>query len=126
VTAAAKISLSVFVGFVVLSAVGFGFFPDAPLKMHDGIVTGKYGRVHSTEQLYYFRLWERTYIVVGAVFGLWCIGGWLHHLGSMRHQRPNNALERTADRRKDLLVTTSTLKSEGQLAPVSGRSACSR
>src|ERR1051325_5742639 len=32
----------------------------------------------------------------------------------------NQALERTADRREDLLVTTSTLKSEAQLGLVSG------
>src|SRR5436853_1060175 len=34
--------------------------------------------------------------------------------------RPNHALERTADRREDLLSMTSTLKSEAQLAVVSG------
>jgi hypothetical protein len=39
---------------------------------------------------------------------------------------PNQTLERTADRREDLLLITSTLKSEAQLALVSGRSACSR
>jgi hypothetical protein len=36
----------------------------------------------------------------------------------------NQALERTADRREDLM--TSTLKPKAQLALVSGRSACSR
>jgi hypothetical protein len=40
--------------------------------------------------------------------------------------RPNQALERTADRREDLLSMTSTLNSEARLAAVSGRSACSR
>jgi hypothetical protein len=40
--------------------------------------------------------------------------------------RPNHALERTADRRADLLLITSTLNPEAQLALVSGRSACSR
>jgi hypothetical protein len=39
---------------------------------------------------------------------------------------PNQALERTADRREDLLSMTSTLKREAQLALVSGRSASSR
>jgi len=39
---------------------------------------------------------------------------------------PNQALERTADRRKDLLSMTSTLNLETQLALVSGRSSCSR
>jgi hypothetical protein len=39
---------------------------------------------------------------------------------------PNQALERTADRRESLLSMTSTLKSEAQLALVSDRSACSR
>ena len=38
----------------------------------------------------------------------------------------NKALERTADRREDLLSMTSTLEFEAQLALVSGRSACSR
>ena len=38
----------------------------------------------------------------------------------------NQALERTADRRVNLLLITSTLNSEAQLAIVSGRSACSR
>jgi hypothetical protein len=39
---------------------------------------------------------------------------------------PNQALERTADRREDLLSMTSTLNIEAPLAFVSGRSACSR
>jgi hypothetical protein len=39
---------------------------------------------------------------------------------------PNQALERTADRREDLLSMTSTLKLELELALVSGRSAWSR
>jgi Galactose oxidase, central domain len=38
----------------------------------------------------------------------------------------NQALERTADRREDLLSMTSTMKPEAQRALVSGRSACSR
>ena len=38
----------------------------------------------------------------------------------------NQALERTADRRDNLLSMTSTLKCEAQLALVSGRSSCSR
>jgi hypothetical protein len=38
----------------------------------------------------------------------------------------NQALERTADRREELLSMTSTLKPEAELALVSGRSACSR
>jgi hypothetical protein len=41
-------------------------------------------------------------------------------------QASNQPLERTVDRRKDLLVMTSTLKSDAQLAVVSGRSAWSR
>jgi hypothetical protein len=45
---------------------------------------------------------------------------------SSRSETPNQALERTADRRGNLLSMTSTLKTEAQLAPVSGRSACSR
>jgi hypothetical protein len=40
--------------------------------------------------------------------------------------RPNQALERTADRCENLLSMTSTLKSEAQRALVSGRSAWSR
>ena len=39
---------------------------------------------------------------------------------------PNQALERTAEQRANLLSMTSTLKSEAQLALVSDRSACSR
>ena len=39
---------------------------------------------------------------------------------------PNQALERTADRRANLLSMTSTLNFEAQLAIVSGRSAWSR
>jgi hypothetical protein len=38
---------------------------------------------------------------------------------------PNQALERTADRREDLRSMTSTLKPEALLAVVSGRSAFS-
>jgi hypothetical protein len=40
--------------------------------------------------------------------------------------RSNQTLERTADRRENLLSTTSIVKPEAQLAVVSGRSACSR
>jgi len=40
--------------------------------------------------------------------------------------RSNHAMERTADRREDLLSMTSTLKPEARLALVSGRSALSR
>lgn len=40
--------------------------------------------------------------------------------------RSNQALERTADRREDLLSMSSTRKLEAQLAGVSGRSASSR
>jgi hypothetical protein len=39
---------------------------------------------------------------------------------------PNQALERTADRRENLLSMTSTLNREAQLALVSGRSSLSR
>jgi hypothetical protein len=38
----------------------------------------------------------------------------------------NQALERTADRRENLLSMISKLKPTAQLAAVSGRSACSR
>ena len=41
-------------------------------------------------------------------------------------KRPNQALERTADRCENLLSMTSTLKPGAELALVSGRSACSR
>jgi hypothetical protein len=41
-------------------------------------------------------------------------------------RRSNHALERTADRRADLLSMTSIPKLEAQLALVSGRSAFSR
>jgi hypothetical protein len=44
----------------------------------------------------------------------------------IRRPRPNQALERTADRWDNLLSMTSTLKSEAELAVVSGRSAPSR
>jgi hypothetical protein len=40
--------------------------------------------------------------------------------------KSNQVLERTADRREDLLSITSTLKLEAPLALVSGRSAWSR
>jgi hypothetical protein len=40
--------------------------------------------------------------------------------------RPNQSLERTADRRENLFVTTSTFHFPASLALVSGRSACSR
>ena len=43
-----------------------------------------------------------------------------------RTKSPNQGLERTADRREDLLSMTSTLKAEAELALVSGRSACFR
>jgi hypothetical protein len=41
-------------------------------------------------------------------------------------QSSNQALERTADRRENLLSVTSPLELEAKLALVSGRSACSR
>jgi hypothetical protein len=44
----------------------------------------------------------------------------------MKTNGPNQALERTADRREDLLSMISTLKPEAPLALVSGRSAFSR
>ena len=44
----------------------------------------------------------------------------------IRRPRPNQALERTADRRETLLPMTSTLTLEAKLALVSGRSAPSR
>jgi hypothetical protein len=44
----------------------------------------------------------------------------------MKANRPNQTLERTADRREDLLSMTSTLKPEAELAAVSGRSAWCR
>jgi hypothetical protein len=44
----------------------------------------------------------------------------------MASKRPNQALKRTADRREDSLSMSSTLKTEAQLALVSGRSSCSR
>jgi hypothetical protein len=43
-----------------------------------------------------------------------------------RSDGPNQTLERTADRREDLLSMISILKLEAQLALVSGRSASSR
>ena len=49
--------------------------------------------------------------------------------GSVRQrprETPNQAMERTADRREDSISMTSTVKSEAPLALVSGRSACSR
>jgi hypothetical protein len=45
---------------------------------------------------------------------------------SSRSETSNQALERTADRRKDLLMMTSTLNLEAPLGLVSGRSAPSR
>jgi hypothetical protein len=44
----------------------------------------------------------------------------------MLKKRPNQALERTADRCENLLSMISTLNSEAQIAIVSGRSALSR
>jgi hypothetical protein len=50
-----------------------------------------------------------------------------NHFCPMSQQRTSNqALERTADRRKDLLSMISALNLEAQLARVSGRSASSR
>ena len=46
--------------------------------------------------------------------------------GAGDQMRPNQALERTADRRDNLLSTTSTLKPEAPLALLSGGSAWSR
>jgi hypothetical protein len=45
--------------------------------------------------------------------------------GEFDPTRPNQTLERTADRREDLLSMTSTLKPAARLALVRGRSACS-
>ena len=45
---------------------------------------------------------------------------------STNGSQPNQALERTSDRRENLFSMTSTLKLVAQLAVVSGRSACSR
>jgi hypothetical protein len=44
----------------------------------------------------------------------------------LQDSTPNQALERTADRRENLLLITSTLKLGAQLGIVSGRSAWSR
>jgi hypothetical protein len=44
----------------------------------------------------------------------------------MQRERPNQALERTADGREDLLSMISTLKRAARLVLISGRSACSR
>jgi hypothetical protein len=49
-----------------------------------------------------------------------------HGIGYSMIQPPNQTLERTADRREDLLSMTSVVKLEAPLAPVSGRSAWSR
>src|SRR6266545_344057 len=48
------------------------------------------------------------------------------HSQRMFSQRSNQALERTADRRDNLLSMTSTLKPTAELVVVSGRSAFSR
>jgi hypothetical protein len=50
----------------------------------------------------------------------------VHNQVCLLRQSSNQALERTADRREDLLLMISALKSEAQLALVSGRSAWSR
>jgi hypothetical protein len=50
-------------------------------------------------------------------------------IGTLRHIEglaSNKSLERTADRREDLLSMTSILNPEAQRALVSGRSSCSR
>jgi hypothetical protein len=52
--------------------------------------------------------------------------GHYSYLVCMATMTPNHALERTADRRVNLLLMTSTLNFEAPLAIVSGRSACSR
>jgi len=68
---------------------------------------------------------------LGAYMILICIDGQMRisirpWIFWMFTKRPNQALERTADRREDLLLMTSTLKPKAQPALVSGRSACSR
>ncbi len=67
-----------------------------------------------------------NYILVGRFPG---VKGWIDAGGGNQlrgHPRPNQMLERTADRRANLFSMTSTLKCEPQLALVSGRSAYSR
>jgi hypothetical protein len=54
------------------------------------------------------------------------MGGYWRLRMTFERRRSNQALERTADRRKDLLSMTSTLNPEAQLAVVSSRSAFSR
>jgi len=63
------------------------------------------------------REFARTYPRTATLYHAWIAG--------QRHTS-NHALQRTADRREDLLSMTSTVKAEARLALVSGRSACSR
>jgi uncharacterized membrane protein len=74
-----KLSLAAFVLFVVLTILGVAFFPDAPFELRDGIVTGKTGHVHTTEEFDYFRLWQSTYFVVAGIVTVLFITGWIQH-----------------------------------------------
>ena len=63
------------------------------------------------------REFARTYPRTAKLYHAWIAG--------QRHTS-NQTLERTADPRINLLLMASTLSAEAPLAPVSGRSACSR
>jgi uncharacterized membrane protein len=61
--------------FIALTLIGLILFWDAPLKLHDGIVTGKLGRIHTMEEYHRFHVWERCYIIFGSAFAVIAIAG---------------------------------------------------
>jgi hypothetical protein len=70
----------------------------------------------------------RQRLIGGIAVAVYTVGSFIIFFWfvSLLPNTPNQSLERTADRRDNLLSMTSTLKSEVRLALVSGRSAYSR
>ena len=96
-----RVSLAIFICFVVLAVVGVAAFPYAPIHRAGDLYIDKLGHPHSVQYYSRFRIWERAYIAVGSVVGLLAIGLAIHRYrqtGSFRISptRPNHAMERTA------------------------------
>jgi hypothetical protein len=102
------------------TAGGYPAKPEGPVTFHGSNV--------SLEQLLkefcHQTSWNYVWVNVGMVEFL--SGPVPGYQPEIRRPRPNQALERTADRRYNLLSMTSILKSAAQRALVSGRSASSR
>jgi hypothetical protein len=98
-----RFGLGCFVCFVVLAIVGAIAFPYAPIHPAGVIYVDKLGHPHTAEYYWRFRLWERSFMVVGSVVALQAVGSAIHRYsrtGSFRIRppRPNASLQATTGR----------------------------